>query len=95
MAEEQLKKLKQELMALPSRLQKLSKSYLYRLPRTDPDCRVLHKRGQSVVGYTGDLAVSEDQFILAQRVTQALPTTRRCSQWWKRWNRTVIRSRTR
>lgn len=71
LAEEQLKKLEQELTALPSRLQKLNKSELERLPRTDPDCRVLHKRGQSVVGYTGDLAVSEDQFILAQRVTQA------------------------
>jgi transposase len=71
LAEEQLKKLEQELTALPSRLQKLNKSGLERLPRTDPDCRVLHKRGQSVVGYTADLAVSEDQFILAQRVTQA------------------------
>jgi transposase len=71
LVEEQLKKLEQELTALPSRLQKLNKSELERLPRTDPDCRVLHKRGQSVVGYTGDLAVSEDQFILAQRVTQA------------------------
>jgi hypothetical protein len=71
LAEEQLKRLQQELTALPSRLEKLNKSGLERLPRTDPDCRVLHKRGHSVVGYTADLAVSEDQFILAQRVTQA------------------------
>src|ERR1700739_1728373 len=71
LAEEQLKKLQQELTALPRRFGKLNKSGLERLPRTDPDCRVLRKRGQSVVGYTADLAVSEDQFILAQRVTQA------------------------
>jgi hypothetical protein len=32
---------------------------------------VLHKRGHSVIGYTADIAVSEDQFVLAQRVTQA------------------------
>jgi transposase len=71
LAEEQLGRLRQELNALPSRLQELKKSGQERLPRTDPDCRVLHKRGQSVIGYTADVAVSEDQFILAQRVTQA------------------------
>ena len=32
---------------------------------------MLQKRGHSVIGYTADIAVSEDQFILAQRVTQA------------------------
>ena len=71
LAEEQLKNLQQELRALPSRLEQLKKSGQERLPRTDSDSRVLRKRGHSVVGYTADIAVSEDQFILAQRVTQA------------------------
>jgi len=71
LAEEQIKKLEQELATLPGRLEKLKKSGVERLPQTDPDCRVLRKGGQSVVGYTADVAVSEDQFILAQRVTQA------------------------
>jgi transposase len=71
LATEQLKKLKQELEAMPRRLKELKKSGEKRLPRTDPDSRVLHKRGKSVVGYTADIAVSEDQFIVAQRVTQA------------------------
>lgn len=71
LAQEQLQRLQQELAAMPSRLEKLKKSGEKRLPRTDADARVLHKRGQSVIGYTADLAVSEDQFILAQRVTQA------------------------
>ena len=71
LAEEQLERLQQELNALPSRLQELKKSGQERLPRTDPDSRVLRKRGQSIIGYTADIAVSEDQFILAQRVTQA------------------------
>jgi transposase len=71
LGEEQLEKLHRELKALPSRLEKLKKSGQERLPRTDPDSRVLHKRGQSVIGYTADIAVSEDQFIVGQRVTQA------------------------
>lgn len=71
LANEQLEGLQQELQVMPSRLEKLKKSGEKRLPRTDPDARVLHKRGQSIIGYTADLAVSEDQFILAPRVTQA------------------------
>jgi transposase len=71
LAQEQVQRLQQELEAMPSRLQQLKKSGEKRLPRTDPDARVLTKRGQSVIGYTADVAVSEDQFIVAQRVTQA------------------------
>lgn len=70
-AQEQMEALKQKLANLPARLARLQKSGIERLPRTDEDARVLRKRGQSIVGYTADLAVSEDQFILAQRVTQA------------------------
>lgn len=71
LVQEQLERLQQQLEALPARLQKLEKSGVKRLPRSDPDARVLRKRGQSVIGYTADIAVSQDQFIVAQRVTQA------------------------
>lgn len=39
--------------------------------RTDPDSRFLRERGgRFVLGYTSDLAVSEDHFIVGTRVTQ-------------------------
>jgi transposase len=39
--------------------------------RTDPDSRFLRERGgRYVLGYTGEIAVSEDHFIVAARVTQ-------------------------
>lgn len=66
----QLERLLERLEAIPGRLEELKKSGIARLPRTDKDARVLRKYGQSVVGYTADLAVTEDQFIVAQRVTQ-------------------------
>jgi transposase len=71
LAGEQIARLREQLQQIPRRLQALKKSGLKHLPQTDPECRVLHKRGKSVIGYTADIAVSEDQFILAQRVTQA------------------------
>jgi hypothetical protein len=37
---------------------------------TDEDARFLRERGRFVLGYTGEIAVSEDHFIVAQRVTQ-------------------------
>jgi len=37
---------------------------------TDPDARFLRQRGGFVLGYTAEVAVSEDHFIVAQRVTQ-------------------------
>jgi IS5 family transposase len=67
----QLERLLERLEAIPGRLEKLKKSGVERLPRSDGEARVLRKYGQSVVGYTADLAVTEDQFIVAQRVTQA------------------------
>jgi len=67
----QLERLWERLEAIPARLEKLKKSGVERLPRSDGDARVLRKYGQSVIGYTADLAVTEDQFIVAQRVTQA------------------------
>ena len=69
-AAEQLQRVQQRLAELPTRLQALKKSGQPQLPRTDPEARVLRKHGRSIVGYTAELAVSEDHFIVAQRVTQ-------------------------
>src|SRR5260370_19598375 len=41
-----------------------------KLSTTDPDARFLRERGRFVLGYTAEIAVSEDHFIVAQRVTQ-------------------------
>jgi transposase len=60
----------QELSTIPGRLEALKKSGRKRQPRTDPECRVLHKRGKTVIGYKSDIAVSQDHFIVAQRVSQ-------------------------
>jgi len=70
-AAEQMRRAQQRLAELPGRLKRLEKSGEKRLPRTDPEARVLHKRGKSVIGYTAEVAVSEDHFVVAQRVTQA------------------------
>jgi hypothetical protein len=45
--------------------------------RTDPDSRFLRERGgRFVLGYTGEIAVSEDHFIVAARVTQSATDVR-------------------
>jgi transposase len=91
-AQQRMEQIQQRLAELPGRLQQLKKSGETRMPRTDPEARVLRKRGQSVIGYSGELAVSEDHFIVGQRVTQQkadndslLPmigqVKRRCGQW--------------
>lgn len=41
------------------------------MSETDPDSRFLHVARGYVLGYTVDLAVSEDHLIVAQRTTQA------------------------
>ena len=62
--------LNRALDALPRRLQRLKKSGLKKLSRTDEDARFLRQRGGFVLGYTGEIAVSDDHLIVAQRVTQ-------------------------
>jgi hypothetical protein len=62
--------LNQALDELPRRLERLKKSGLKKLSRTDEDARFLHKRGGFVLGYTGEITVSDDHLIVAQRVTQ-------------------------
>jgi transposase len=55
---------------LPAKLEPLPK--LVKRSRTDPDSRFLRERGgRFVLGYTGEIAVSEDHFIVAARVTQS------------------------
>jgi transposase len=63
--------LEDKLEELPRRLERLQKSGLKKLSRTDEDARFLRQRGgHFVLGYTGEIAVSDDHLIVAQRVTQ-------------------------
>lgn len=63
--------LKQALAEMPRRLQRLKKSGLKKLSRSDEDARFLRQRGQKfVLGYSAEIAVSDDHLIVAQRVTQ-------------------------
>jgi hypothetical protein len=65
-----MERLEEQLAAIPERLERLHKAGVPKLSRTDPDSRFLWERGGFTLGYTVDLAVSEDHLILAQRVTQ-------------------------
>jgi transposase len=62
--------LNKALEELPRRLERLKKSGLKKLSRTDEDARFLRQRGGFALGYTGEIAVSDDHLIVAQRVTQ-------------------------
>lgn len=54
---------------VPKQLEPLPK--VLKRSRSDPDSRFLRERGgRFVLGYTGEIAVSEDHFIVAARVTQ-------------------------
>jgi transposase len=70
-AREALKKLEQKLAAIPVRLERLRKSGLKKMSRTDADSRFLRQRQGYVLGYAGTVAVSEDYLIVAQQVSQA------------------------
>jgi transposase len=59
------------LAEMPRRLERLKKSGLKKLSRTDEDARFMRQRGDTfVLGYAGEIAVSDDHLIVAQRVTQ-------------------------
>ncbi len=63
--------LNQALAEMPRRLQRLKKSGLKKLSRTDENARFLRQRGgQFALGYSAEIAVSDDHLIVAQRVTQ-------------------------
>ena len=63
--------LNRALDGLPRRLERLKKSGLKKLSRTDEDARFLRQRGGFVLlGFTGEIAVSDDHLIVAQQVAQ-------------------------
>jgi len=58
--------LNKALEELPRRMERLKKSGLKKLSRTDEDARFLRQRGGFVLGYTAEIAVSDDHLIVAQ-----------------------------
>ncbi len=70
LARQEGERLQQKLAEIPRRLQELKKSGLPKRSRTDPESRFLKERKGFVLGYTVTLAASEDQLIVAQRVTR-------------------------
>lgn len=61
----------EQIERVRQKLEKLRQSGENKLSVTDPDARFLRERsGRFVLGYTAEIAVSEDHFIVAQRVTQ-------------------------
>jgi transposase len=61
----------QRLAEIPRQLEQLRKSGQKRSSRVDPESRYLRKRGGFCLGYTAEVAVSDDHVIVAQRVHQA------------------------
>lgn len=62
---------KRRLEDIPKQLEQLRKSGREQGSKTDPESRYLRRRGGFCLGYTAELAVSEDHLIVAQRVHQA------------------------
>ena len=67
-----MEKLEGQLREIPVRLQRLKKSGLRKLSRTDADSRFLPDRRGFTRGYTATLAVSDDHLIVAQQVSREL-----------------------
>jgi transposase/IS5 family transposase len=65
----QVEELERRLAELPRRLERLRKSGETKLSRRDGEARFLRERGGFALGYTAEIAVSEDHLIVAQRVT--------------------------
>ena len=65
-----VQELERRLGTIPGRLQRLRKSGLRQISRSDPESRFLRSREGWQLGYTAEMAVSEDHLIVAQRVTQ-------------------------
>jgi transposase len=62
--------LERRLEQIPPRLQRLRKSGLRQMSRSDPESRFLRSREGWQLGYSAEIAVTEDHLIVAQRVTQ-------------------------
>jgi len=60
--------LERPLADIPQRLERLRKSGQAKLSRRDGEARFLRERGGYALGYTAEIAVSEDHLIVAQRV---------------------------
>jgi len=58
----------QRLEEIPRQLEELRKSGQRRGSSSDPESRYLRRRGGFVLGYTAEIAVSDDHLIVAQRV---------------------------
>jgi Transposase domain (DUF772) len=61
---------RQKLEQIPGQLKRLRKAGLNKQSVTDPDSRFLRTPTGFGLGYTADIAVSEDHLIVGQRVTQ-------------------------
>ena len=68
---EEMTRLQERLAEIPSRLKQLKRARQRHISRTDPDRRFLRDRRGFTLGYTVDVAVSEDHLIVEPRVTQA------------------------
>ena len=62
---------RRRLEEIPRQLEQLRQSGQKWGSRTDPESRYLRRRGGFCLGYTGEIAVSDDHLIVAQRVHQA------------------------
>ena len=58
------------LKEIPKQLKQLRRSGQQRGSRSDPESRYQRKRGGFCLGYTGEIAVSDDHIVLAHRVHQ-------------------------
>lgn len=67
----QAREWQRRLEEIPAQLGQLRKSGQKRGSRTDPESRYLKRRGGFCLGYTAELAVSDDHLVVAQRVHQA------------------------
>jgi len=65
-------RLEEQLHETQQKLEKLHQLGARQLSQTDPESRFLHQADGYVLGYTADLAVSDDHLIVAQRTTQAV-----------------------
>jgi transposase len=67
-----MEKLQGQLRDIPVRLERLKKSGMRKLSRTDTESRFLPDRRGFTLGYTATLAVSDDHLIVAQQVSREL-----------------------
>jgi transposase len=71
-AREALAKLEGQLAQIPARMERLKKTGMKKLARTDADSRFRWDRGKMMLGYGATVAVSEDYLIVAQQVSQEI-----------------------